>query len=60
MRLRCARCGCYVRAITYYPGSVSLLRVAPCARCLRSAERTAVRSYRQVQRTIRVLRGEGE
>ena len=66
MRLRCARCGCYVSVgpkeafIEAYIGQDRVPRVAPCARCLRKAEIAAVRDFRRVQRTVRVLRGEGE
>ena len=44
MRLRCARCGCYLQFSEIYPGEPSpdgwthwTGRVQPCARCLREA-----------------------
>ena len=51
MRLRCARCGCYVSVEGIDLGRLywaEPARVAPCARCLREAQYTTDKEWMEL------------
>ena len=59
MRLRCARCGCYLQFSEIYPGEPSpdgwthwTGRVKPCARCLREERKQAIKDSKMVERAL--------
>ena len=63
MRLRCARCGCYVSAepiIEHHKiGDTERFHVHPCRRCLREARREALTDAKLVEKMLPVMFGIG-